>query len=213
MRDDQNNATRRLVLLKELAEAGAHVLFGGHTTGTDDLALVAGKYGLPALTPALAPDDAFMGRPMLFGVAGSPEEPQYEFLQRAQRQGASRVALLANSGVIVSIGACAAARTHAHTLGLEVVYEGSYSTTAPQSEHNELVADMMHARPDMLVACSLEYDSLLVARALIANDVLLGAIPPARPAYNRGSVRAKWEGSIPAFVSSKVLRFVFISTG
>lgn len=213
VRDDGNNITRRRFLLRELAEQGAHVLFGGHTSGVDELASVAAAYRLPALTPEQAPDAAYRGRPMLFGVAGSPEDTQYEFLLRAKMQGASRVALLANSGTSLNVAVCAAAAQQATSLGLQVVYQGTYANTADQAEHDALVADMMLARPEALVGCSLDPDSLLVARALIANDVLLGAIPPARPARGRGSIHAAWKGSIPAFVSSKVLRFVFITTG
>ena len=76
MLDDQNNATLRRFLLNNLAtEGGAHVLFGGHTTGTEDLANVAAKHGLPALTPSSAPDASFRGYVALRGVGHQPPSP------------------------------------------------------------------------------------------------------------------------------------------
>ena len=194
--DDRNNRTLRGALYDGLARnAHAIAFLGSHVGATADLAAATRRHNLPAIACASDTDDNFDAslQPLLFGVSTSPELYPEMFLDAVYGQGVGRVALLYNAEANSTVAMCSAARARSQALGLDVVFDRGLTTppgTATSEFLNTLLHDMLDAKPDALVACTLEPDSLALGSALLAARVIDGALPPTK----------LWKGSVPALV-------------
>ena len=105
VRDDKNNATLRRLIMFELAR-DVHVIFGGRIEHNKDMADATAAHGIPGIVAAGGEVQLYEGRPLLFGVGGSPSLYPIQFLDAAYEFGARRVALVTNVDQQITVDVC-----------------------------------------------------------------------------------------------------------
>ncbi len=189
VRDDQSNPQTAAKITQELiTQDHVRFLLGPYSSAiTMATSTIGEKYNVITIaSEANAPSIYTRGYKDVFSILRPATQIFANFFRLARQEGAKTVAIMARDdpfGLAVAAGAQREAVHH----GLKVIYDQKYSPNATDLSGELTAIKALH--PDVLVASSLEQDSILVvkqAQSLRVNVKMMGfASGPEIPSFEK----------------------------
>jgi branched-chain amino acid transport system substrate-binding protein len=164
--DDKSTAgTAVLLYTRLITQDHVDLLVGPYSSGiTQAVAPLINKYRMAAIEPGASMPGIY-GPGNQWNIQGTASSYTYldQLLPIAKREGAKSVAVLALKSAFTL--ACSEARiAQAKKLGMDVVYQTTYSLPAP--DFSAMALAIKSANPDVVIGCTYFPDAVGIAKAL-----------------------------------------------